>query len=68
MWLLAAPLAAVYVLVGGFFMKWSVHVTHMWWSLVPEIPYGTACLAVFVTSLGALVLFLISAALWSLFD
>lgn len=52
--------------VGGAFLKWSVHITHTWFPFVPEIPYGTACLSVFATLLGAVVLGLIAMVGWGL--
>lgn len=68
MYFLAALGYAVIVMIGGGFYKWSMHVTHTWFPLVPEIPYGTACLSTFVGSLGVIVIGLLSAMVWSLLD
>lgn len=54
--------------VGGVFMKWSVHITHTWFPLVPEIPYGTACLATFVAMVGATVMGFLAAGVRRFWD
>lgn len=56
MWFVGWLCAVLFIPAGGALMKWAVHVTHTWLPLVPEIPYGTACLSSFVSLVGALVL------------
>lgn len=61
MWFVGLLCVIAFIPVGGAFLKWSVHITHTWFPLVPEIPYGTACLATFAGASSAVVLGLIAA-------
>lgn len=68
MWFIGLVCLVGFVPVGGAFMKWSVHITHTWFPLVPEIPYGTACLATFAGAVGVVAMSIIAIGVTKLWD
>lgn len=68
MWFVGLLCAVGFVPAGGVCLKWSVHITHTWFPLVPEIPYATACLATFAGGVSAVVMGAIAAGIKYLWD